>query len=89
MGHDLVVHERVMRRHPELSEEDVRCAWRNAFVMQRRWYTNPSVIAAVGVDMHGRVVEMAGVEQADDSILIYHAYTPPTEKTIDELGLRW
>lgn len=88
MGSEVIVHERVMRRHPELTKADIRYAWRNAFVMQRRWLTHPSVIAAVGVDMHGRAVEMVGVETEDGGILVYHAYTPPTSKTISELGLR-
>lgn len=81
------VHERVMRRYPELSEEDVICAWRNAFVVQRRWRTNPAVIAAVGADWSGRVLELVALELEDGNVLIYHALTPPTGKTISELGL--
>ncbi|MBQ9057741.1 MAG: hypothetical protein IJ125_00995 [Atopobiaceae bacterium] len=85
---ELVVHERIMRRHPELSEEDVKHAWRNAFVMQRRWQTDPSAIAVMGPDNRGRVVEAVGLLLENGGVLIYHAQTPPTQKTLIELGMR-
>lgn len=87
MGQEVVVHERVTRRHPELTEEDVRHAWRNAFVVQTRPQSSHPTIAAVGVDSRGRLVELVGLELEDGAFLVYHAYTPPTAKTIRELGL--
>ena len=81
------VHERVMKRHPELREEDVLHAWRNAFIAQERLDTAPGTVVALGVDSHGRCVEMIASTCSADSVLIYHAKTPPTDGIMVELGL--
>ena len=80
---DVVVHPRVMERHPELSEDDVREAWNGYVRMTRR--ENDQVIT-VGFDMKGRAVEMVAKESSGD-YLIYHAMTPPTDSALLELGL--
>ena len=80
---DVVVHPRVMERHPELSEDDVREAWNGYVRMVRR---GDDQTVAVGFDAKGRAVEMVAKESVGD-YLIYHAMTPPTEKALSELGL--
>lgn len=80
------VHERIQKRHPELSAEDVREAWAfslHAAVRHRSAFDDYLVI---GVDGQGRLIEMIAVRK-DDGWLIYHANTPPTKRVLDELGL--
>ena len=80
---EVVVHPRVMERHPELSEDDVREAWDNYVCMARR--DNDQVLT-LGFDAKSRAVEMVAKESSGD-FLIYHAMTPPTRKAMIELGL--
>lgn len=79
----VVVHPRVMDRHPDLSEDDVIAAWENYVRLTRR---SSGHVIAVGFDLCGRAVEMAAKESNGD-YLIYHALTPPTVKALKELGM--
>ena len=83
----VVVHPRVSERHPELSDEDVRSAWKNQYRCVARDTDRGTRHVAVGLDAHGRELEMVGVELEGGDWLIYHAMTPPSTKTYDELGL--
>lgn len=84
---DVKVHQRVLNRHPDVTEEDVATAWNNALVMRRRNFDPPSHIAAAGADTKGRIIEMVGVELEDGGVLVYHAMRL-TAKMEEELGLR-
>ncbi|PLS29898.1 hypothetical protein Uis1B_2279 [Bifidobacterium margollesii] len=76
---------RVHERHPELTEKDVVTAFRSVMTDARR---ENGTWVAIGLDGHGRDVEMV-YKQVGDDVLIYHAMTPPTKKTIKEInGLR-
>lgn len=79
----VVVHPRVMDRHPELAEDDVIVAWENYVRMTRR---DGGHAIAVGFDFCGRAIEMVAKESSGD-YLIYHAMTPPTVKALRELGM--
>lgn len=83
----IIVHQRIMERHPEISEEDVIHAWKNTlrYVQRRRNGTDSFV--AVGPDRQGRVIEMVGVFLSGGDWLIFHAMRPPTKNTLKELGL--
>ena len=81
----VVVHPRVMERHPELSEDDVVAAW-NAYVRMTRREENQAI--AIGFDDKGRALEMVAKE-ANGDYLVYHAMTPPTAKALRELGMIW
>ena len=83
---EVIVHERVMGRHPELSEADVVHAWEHAFAMQRRIKVDPESILAAGADRKRRVLELLGVEISTGRVLVYHAM-PITMKVARELGL--
>lgn len=83
---EVVVHPRVMERHPELSEDDVREAWDNYVCMARREGFDDHYVA-MGFDAAGRAIEMVAVETIDGDWFVYHAMTPPTEKFLRELGL--
>lgn len=87
MWQEVVVHERVMRRHPNLPEEGVKHAWRNAFVLLDRHGGPSGTYIALGVDENGRVLEMIGATLLGGQLMIYHALTPPTRDFLRETGL--
>lgn len=86
MADNVIVHSRVHKRHPEISDEDAASAWRNAFAVQVREYGVPEFYIAAGADEKGRILELAATELDDGSILIYHAMKI-TQKMREELGL--
>ena len=81
----IVVHPRVLERHPELSEEDVVTAWESSLDMCLR-VDSPHFpeYVCIGYDSKGRRLEMVGA-MTRDGWLIYHAMTPPSKKTIREI----
>ena len=83
----VVVHPRVHERHPDLSDADVPCAWRNCIRARQRLNRSPNECIAIGVNERGRLIEMVAFCSPDGDWLIYHAMTPPTKKTLVELGL--
>ncbi len=79
------VHKRVVARHPELTEADILSAWRNAIALVRRETPEADFYVAVGFDANSRPIEMVAAKEDDGSLLIFHAMTPPTKKTLHEL----
>lgn len=79
------MHGRVVARHPNLSEADVLSAWSNAIAIVRRETAEADFYVAVGFDANSRPIEMVAVKEDDGSMLIFHAMTPPTKKTLREL----
>lgn len=86
MAH-LIVHPRVHERHPELDEADVETAWNGAVRSAPRISKNPDEYVLLGFDGKGRLVEMVGVRGESGDWLVYHATTPPSDKTYRELGI--
>ena len=82
------IHARIHERHPEISEDDVRCAWENQYRTTLRMVDSGERHVAVGLDTKGRDLEMVAVELESGDWLVYHAMTPPSQKTLAELGLR-
>ena len=82
------VDDRVPRRHPSLSKEDVKIAWENCVVSKPRLDKNPSEYVAIGIDGKGRLVELVALRNNDGDWLIYHAQTPPQQRAKTELELR-
>ena len=82
----IYVHERVERRHPDLSKADVAFAWSNAFVSRPRLDKDPDEYLALGFDANGRLLEMVGIRDEEGDWLVYHALTPATKKAKRELG---
>ena len=83
---EVKVAKRIRQRHPELSEDDVRAAWNNTI----RWSVRPQrndEYVAVGFDNSGRLIEMVALRLSIDSWFIYHAQTPPTQRTFKELKM--
>lgn len=79
------VHPRISRRHPEAAEADVMTAMRSMIRYKQR---NSGEWIAVGTDSHNRLVELVYIYDADeDYFFVYHGMTPPSGKTLRELGL--
>ena len=83
----LIIHPRIEERHPELDESDVVCAWNNAFLSTTRTKKNPNQYLAIGADSKGRMLEMVAVLTENGDWLVFHAMTPPSDNTLDELHL--
>ena len=77
------VHPRIASRHPEISAEDVKAAWTGYAAAATRIPGEREM--RVGFDAHGRKIEMVGALMSDGTWLVYHAMTPPSEKTEKEL----
>lgn len=72
----LEIHPRIFLRHPQLSEEDIRTAWKNSYYEALRADSaNYPEYLWIGADSKGRDIEMVGT-LIDDGWLIYHANTP-------------
>ena len=89
MDDRITVDDRVEERHPELSPADVESALRNAIEAAVRLGEDLPVplIVAVGSDANNRLIEVVGATGADGSVHVFHAMTPPSKKTMRELGL--
>ena len=85
----VTIDERIARRHPELSEDDVKSAWNNAIQYAERTTDDldAPLLVAVGSDSRDRLLELVAVA-GEESIHIFHAMTPPSKKTLEELGVK-
>lgn len=81
------IHGRITQRHPELTEDDVLSAWRNAIALVRRETDEKNFYVAVGFDTKGRAIEIVAARDEDGALVIFHAMTPPTKKTLSELRI--
>ncbi len=84
----VIVHKRVHLRHPELDDEDVVTAWEGAIMSAPRILKNPDEYVSLGFDGKGRLVEMVAARSASGDWVIFHATTPPSEKTFREFGIK-
>jgi len=89
MFDDIEVNQRVSERHPEIQESDVATAWANVLVVIERSGTSlpDTVLVAVGFDSNGRFIEMVGSVMENGIVHIFHAMTPPTKRTLQEVGI--
>ena len=79
------VHPRISQRHPEVSEADVMAAMRSMIRYKQR---DSGEWVAVGMDSSNRLVELVYIYDVDeDYFFVYHGMTPPSGKTLRELGL--
>lgn len=81
---ELIVAEHAFKHG--LTAEDVRYAWENSFVAQRRLAPHEDQIVVVGLTKDGKVAELIGSQKAS-CIVIYHAMVPPTKRVLMEVGL--
>ena len=79
------VHPRVSRRHPEVTPDDVAAAMRGMIRYKQR---STGEWVAVGLDGKGRLIELVyQYNEGDDFFFVFHGMTPPSGKTLRELGL--
>lgn len=79
------VHPRIHRRHPDVIDDDVVAAMRSMIAYTHR---DGGEWLAVGVDSRNRLVELVYVyDEDDDFFFVYHGMTPPSGKTLRELGM--
>lgn len=79
------VHPRIARRHPEIEDDDVAAAMRGMLRYKQR---STGEWLAVGLDGKGRLVELVyQYDDEEDFFFVYHGMTPPSGKTLRELGL--
>ena len=83
----VLIDSRIGKRHPELTDNDVMDAWNNVIHSKTRLEEQPYECVAVGMDSSGRLIEMVAVRLSSGDMLIFHARTPPTKKTLKELEL--
>lgn len=80
-----IIHPRVTERHPELTEDDVRYAWRRShYEALRPESPNFPEYVWIGFDRRGREVEMVGT-LTKRGWLVYHANTPVSKSVRDEI----
>jgi hypothetical protein len=86
---DIEIAPRVSARHPELTDADIFSAWGNALVIIERGGIPLSdvILVAIGADSKGRLIEMVGAIKESGMVYIFHAMTPPSRKTLHEVGL--
>ena len=79
------VHPRIARRHPEVSADDVVAALRGMIRYKQR---SSGEWLAVGLDSKDRLVELVyQYDVEEDFFFVFHGMTPPSGKTLRELGL--
>ncbi len=81
----VVVHPRIMRRHPQLTEANVQYAWCASYYEALRPESPhfPEYLR-LGMDEGGRELEMVGVP-TEEAWLVYHANTPVSKRVRDEI----
>ena len=84
---EIVVHPRIHEKHPELDDEDVESAFSNAFAEVRRFDQDNEEFMAIGSDSKGRLIEIVYRVDLEGNVIIFHGFTPPTNKALTELGL--
>lgn len=82
----VIVLDRVVERHPELTKRDAAHAWACCITSAPRLGSEPEEHVGIGYDESGRLVEIVAVLEKSGDWLIKHAQTPPQEKIKHELG---
>lgn len=81
----VVIHPRIVKRHPQLCMEDITYAWKHRYYEGIRSDSeNFPEYLWIGCDASGRELEMVGT-LTNDGVLIYHANTPLSRRTIAEV----
>ena len=87
MKESVVIHPRIQERHPKLTDNDVLHAWHSCVRSVPRLDRDGDEYIAVGMDAHGRLLEMIARRTTSGLFVIFHAFTPPTRKALVELGM--
>ena len=88
MVSEVRVHPRVMRRHPNISEQDVQYAFNHILhSMRRDGGHEPTQYLLVGTTSDGRMIEMLAIITDEGDWYVYHAMAA-TSSALHELGLK-
>ncbi len=87
MEDNITIHGRIIERHPELSPEDIAHAWGSRIATGYRIAGDTEQTVAVGFDARGRMIEMVGARTSSGEMIVFHAMTPPSTKTMKETRL--
>lgn len=80
------VHPGIFLRYPEVTANDVVTAMHG---MIRYKHRPTGEWLAVGADGRGRLLELVyQYDDEEDYFFVFHGMTPPTGKTLRELGLK-
>ncbi len=82
-----IIHPRIYEKHPEITEEDVVLAWQSCIRSVPRLDKESEEYIAIGTDNKGRLIEMIARRISLDEYIIFHAFTPPTNKALRELRM--
>ena len=77
--------ERVIEKHPQLTQVEVESAWVARLKTQFRLDGDKDYMVAIGMSANGRLIQMIAFEDGGD-IVIFHAMKA-TKKTLDELNM--
>lgn len=83
---EVIVHPRIHRKHPNITDEEVLFAWEHIIKWVHKLDTELADIVAIGVDSKARLMELIAVED-NDGYMIYHAFVPATDNIIREVGI--
>lgn len=76
---------RISKKQPEISADDIAAVMKSMVRFRQR---ETGEWVAVGFDGNNRFVEIVYLYNEDlDEFLVYHGMTPPSSKTLRELGL--
>jgi hypothetical protein len=81
----IIVLERVTKKHPELTNDEVLSAWESRVKTQFRLSSEKAYMVAVGVSSNGKLIEMLAFDDEDDTV-IFHALKA-TKKILNELDM--
>lgn len=85
---EIRVHPRISKRHPEISEEDVKDAFINTLASIPRMGTGfPSQWLGVGLDGKGRLLQYVAISESLNSWLVFHAMAA-TSQVLKQVGLK-
>jgi len=74
MDQTITFHERIHKKHPDISVDDVQDAWKSRVKCQLRRGEWPPQYVALGFDRKGRALQMVAVyEPLTDGVLVFHA----------------
>ena len=79
----LIIHPRIHKKHPELSDDDIKTAFNSIF---KHIHRTSGECVGIGMDSRQRLVELV-FRECEDSIIVYHALTPPTANVMRVLGM--
>lgn len=91
MVEHVVALDRIPERHPDVSKKDAEDAWEACLVSAPSLDKDPDRYVGIGIDGHGRLLELVAVRTTDEVgdivWVVIHAQTPPKKDIMRRLGV--